>query len=75
MKEELSWQDVVPAPLPAAPPELEHDTAVEARRAQLEELVRGGPGQEPGLTEAVAMVAEAPHRFSISLPRALPSFS
>jgi actin-like ATPase involved in cell morphogenesis len=59
VKEELSWQDVVPAPLPAAPPELEHDTRVEVRRATLEELVGGGSGQEPGLTEAVAMVAEA----------------
>lgn len=59
VKEQLSRQTVVPAHLPKAPPDLPDSTPVQVTKATLEDLVRGGPGREQGLTEAVDLVEGA----------------
>jgi molecular chaperone DnaK len=59
VKEQLSKQPVVPAQLPKSPPELPDSTPVQVSRPQLEELIRGGPGQPAGLVDAVDLVGEA----------------
>jgi molecular chaperone DnaK len=56
VKEQLSRQAAVPAQLPASPPELPEITPVMVNRTQLEDLIRGGPGHDPGLTESVEVV-------------------
>jgi hypothetical protein len=59
VKEQLSKLPAVPAQLPRVPPELPDYTPVLVSKPNLEELVRGGRGREPGLTEAVELVAGA----------------
>jgi hypothetical protein len=59
VKEQLSRQPVVPAQLPKSPPDLPVATPVQVSRPQLEYLIRGGPGREQGLTEAVELVESA----------------
>lgn len=57
IKEQLSRQTAVPAQLPKAPPELPEITPVMVSRSQLENLISGGPGHEPGLIESVEVVS------------------
>ena len=59
VKEQLSRQPYVPAQLPKSPPDLAENTPVQVSRPQLEELIKGGPGHRPGLTEAVGLVTDA----------------
>lgn len=59
VKEQLSRQTVVQAHLPKSPPDLPGSTPVQVTKATLEDLVRGGPGREQGLTEAVDLVERA----------------
>ena len=59
VKEQLSKLPAVPAQLPRVPPELPDYTPVLVSKPNLEDLVRGGRGREPGLTEAVELVAGA----------------
>ncbi len=59
VKEQLSRQSTVPSSLPKAPPELPADTPVQISRDQLEELIRGGAGNEPGLADAVVLATDA----------------
>ena len=59
VKEQLSKLPAVPAQLPRVPPELPDYTPVLVSKPNLEALVRGGRGREPGLTEAVELVAGA----------------
>ena len=59
VKEELSRTPAVPALLPKSAPELPEPTPVMVSRAQLEELICGGPDHEPGLAEAVDLVTGA----------------
>jgi hypothetical protein len=59
VKEELSRRTVVPAQLPASPPALAESTPVQVNRPQLEDLICGGEGHEPGLADAVALVGDA----------------
>ena len=57
IKEQLSRQATVPAQLPKSPPELLEITPVLVSRAQLEALICGGPDNDPGLAESVAVVS------------------
>jgi hypothetical protein len=57
IKEQLSRQTAVPAQLSKAPPELPEITPVMVSRSQLENLISGGPGHEPGLIESVEVVS------------------
>ena len=57
IKEQLSRQVAVPAQLPKAPPELPDITPVMVSRPQLEDLIAGGLGHEPGLAESVEVVS------------------
>jgi Hsp70 protein len=57
VKEQLSRQAVVPAQLPESPPELPELMPVMVSRPQLEALICGGPGHEPGLAESVEVVS------------------
>ena len=59
VKEQLSKEPVVPAQLPKCPPELPVSTPVQVSRSQLEQLIRGGGSNGPGLAEAVGLVAQA----------------
>ena len=59
VKEQLSRQNVVPTRLPKSPPELPDSTPVQVNKQQLEELIKGGEGRDPGLIEAVEMTSEA----------------
>ena len=59
VKEELSRRAVVPAQLPSCPPELPEGAKVQVNRAQFEQLVVGGRGRSPGLTEAVQLIDQA----------------
>ena len=59
IKEQLSRQSTVPGQLPKSPPELPEITPVLVSRPQLEALIRGGPGHEPGLSESVDVVQAA----------------
>jgi Hsp70 protein len=59
VKEELSRRTVVPAQLPASPPVLAESTPVQVNRPQLEDLICGGEGHEPGLADAVGLVSDA----------------
>jgi Hsp70 protein len=56
-KEQLSHQATVPAQLPRCPPELPDITPVMVSRPQLEALIAGGPGREPGLAESIEVVS------------------
>jgi hypothetical protein len=53
IKEQLSEETQVPGQLPKSPPKLPQITPVQVSRPQLEHLIRGGIGREPGLTESV----------------------
>jgi Hsp70 protein len=57
IKEQLSRQSTVPGQLPKSPPELPEITPVLVSRPQLEALIRGGPGHEPGLADSVDVVS------------------
>src|SRR5262245_47006240 len=57
IKEQLSRQTTVPAQLPKSPPELPEITPVMVSQPQLEALICGGPGHEPGLAESVDVVS------------------
>ena len=57
VKEQLSRQATVPAQLPKAPPDLPEITPVMVSRSQLEALIYGGPGHQPGLVESVEVVS------------------
>ena len=59
VKEELSKRTVVHGQVLGAPPELPQTTPVQVSRDQLERLISGGPGQPPGLVEAVRLVDDA----------------
>ena len=59
IKEELTRRAVVPAQLPSCPPELPDGAHVQVNRPQFEDLIRGGHGGDPGLTEAVQLVDKA----------------
>ncbi|MFI6095587.1 Hsp70 family protein [Lentzea sp. NPDC051213] len=59
VKEQLSRQTVVSAHLPKSPPDLPDGTPVQVTKATLEDLVRGGPGRDQGLTDAVDLVEAA----------------
>ena len=58
VKEQLSFQAVVPAQLPKSPPELPRLTPVQISRPQLEDLICGGAGHEPGLAESVEVASD-----------------
>lgn len=70
VKEQLTRSTVVPAQLIKSPPELPDNIPVQVSRPQLEALIRGGEGREPGLWEAVELVTEAlktsPHGPSLA---------
>jgi molecular chaperone DnaK (HSP70) len=69
VKEQLSQQAVVPAQLPKSPPELPTHTPVHVNRSMLEQLIRGTE-QEPGLSQAVALVDDALRAASPGPPMA-----
>jgi TIR domain/Hsp70 protein/WD domain, G-beta repeat len=56
-KEHLSRQRTVSVQLPRSPPDLPEITPVMITRSQLEALIRGAPGHDPGLAESVEMVS------------------
>ncbi|WP_250037646.1 Hsp70 family protein [Paractinoplanes maris] len=59
LKEELSKRTVVHGQVYRSPPELPETVPVQVNRNQLEQLIGGGPGREPGLAEAVGLVDHA----------------
>ncbi|WP_125727165.1 Hsp70 family protein [Kibdelosporangium aridum] len=59
VKEQLSRQSAVPAQLPKSPPELPDNTPVLVNKLELEKLIRGGDGAEPGLIDAVDLVVKS----------------
>ncbi|BBH69574.1 hypothetical protein ACTI_62590 [Actinoplanes sp. OR16] len=59
VKEELSKRTVVHGQVYRSPPELPETVPVQVSRDQLEQLINGGPGHRPGLTEAVGLVDRA----------------
>ena len=56
-KEALSRQGTASVQLPQSPPDLPESTPVMVSRSQLEALIRGAPGHDPGLAESVEMVS------------------
>ncbi|QYN38301.1 Hsp70 family protein [Pseudonocardia sp. DSM 110487] len=59
VKEELSRKTDIPVPLPKVPPHLPETKSVQVTRTQLEELIKGGPGNPPGLANAVDLAKAA----------------
>ncbi len=68
VREELSRRLVVPAQLPESPPELPKPSPLTVSRPQLEALIVGGRGHEPGLADAVDIVAAALNQASPGPP-------
>jgi len=68
VKEALSRQPLISAQLPKSPPELTEPTHVQVSRSQLETLICGGPGYQPGLADAVEMVSKALQRAQTGPP-------
>ena len=59
IKEQLSRQAAVSGQLPKSPPVLPEITPIMVSRPQLEQLICGGPGHEPGLIESIEVVSSA----------------